>query len=426
MRFFYSALFIGLLPFIVGRLLWRSRRLPAYRERITERLGVYTDGEGDQGNFPVWFHCVSVGESEAAFPVIRGLRQRHPELPILVTCTTPTGSARIRAVLGDTVQHVYLPYDVPFAVKRFLKRFRPRLGVILETEIWPNLFVSCRKQGIPIAIINGRLSSRSVRGYLRLGSLVRESLSAVTLVAAQTWEDAEHYVLIGAENARVIMPGNIKFDVSQDEAMQASARQLRVTLFGSRPVWIAGSTHPGEDEQVLAAQAVLRQQSPHALLVLAPRHPERADSIQRLCVAQGHRVVRRTGQRACQPDEDVFILDTIGELRFFYAMADVAYVGGSLVPHGGQNVLEPAVAGVPVLIGPHTYNFADIVTRLLAAGGAFRIRDAVELGERVTALLEDPAASHTMGSQGMAFVSSNRGAVNRVLDALSDLLAKSA
>lgn len=418
MKRIYSTLFYVAAPFLWARLYWKGRLQPGYRERIAERFGCH---EGPKEPVEFWFHAVSVGECEAAFPVIRALLRQEPQLRLLVTCTTPTGSARVRAVLGDSVRHVYLPYDMPAAVERFLEHFTPGFAVILETEIWPNLFVACQRRHIPLAIINGRLSAKSMRGYSRLPEIARETLGAARLIAAQTAEDAERYVAIGADPDRVRVMGNIKFDIEFDETMRHGARGLRESLFGRRPVWIAGSTHPGEEDALLDALAWVREVLPQALLVLAPRHPERAPVVRQLCEQRGLSVICRSSGQACGPETSVFLIDGVGELRAFYGTADVAFIGGSLIPHGGQNPLEAAITGIPVLFGPHMANFRDIAARLLEQGAAVQIGDGSALARELLACLQQPARASDMGQRGRAFVKSNRGAVERVLAMLHEL-----
>ncbi len=420
MRLLYSGLFYLAVPFILARLSWRSIKAPAYRQRWAERFGLYSVPEDSGG---IWVHAVSVGEAEAAFPLIRLLAERHPTFPVLVTTTTPTGSARVRAVLGGSVQHVYLPYDLPGGVERFLAHFRPQLAVVMETEIWPNLFRACAARRIPLAIVNARLSERSARGYGRLPGLTRDCLSSVGLIAAQTQADADRFIQIGAKPETVCVAGNIKFDLNQPEGWAEDAAQLRLHLFGGRPVLIAGSTHEGEDLPVLVAFAAARQQFRDLALVIAPRHPERFNAVEALCGAQGFRVARRS-QGAPLGDADVFLLDTLGELKQFYAVSDLAFVGGSLVPVGGHNMLEPASAGVPVLFGPHLFNFLEVSRSLLEAGGGIKIQDGRELGQAVIELLAAPHRRAQIGSQARQFVEQGRGALQRVADRLESLLTE--
>ena len=423
MRLCYTLLFHAAVPFLWLRLWWKGRRQPGYRSRIGERFGWYSAPAASQN--VIWVHAVSVGECEAAFPMIKQLLA-DPTLDrqLLVTCTTPTGSARIRDVLGETVSHVYLPYDLPFAVRRFLTAFRPSLGLIMETEIWPNLFHACHRQQIPLAIINGRLSEKSMRGYAYARALVRESLCHLSLIAAQTTADAARYVHLGAEPDRVKVTGNIKFDVQPEAGLRELMQGIRFELFGHRPVWIAGSTHPGEEEIILEAQALVQQSLPEALLILAPRHPERGPDIRQLCESRGFGIQSRTDQSVASHETSVFLLDTLGELRRFYAAVDVAFIGGSLITHGGQNVLEAAMAGIPVLFGPHVGNFRVICTSLLETRAAVQVNNANELARWVTRFLTQPDEARAYGQQGRAYVASNRGALARVVALIHGLIGQ--
>jgi len=418
-RLIYSTLFYLLAPAILGRLFWRGRKQPSYSQRWLERLAIY-DSEPESG--VIWFHAVSVGEAEAAFPLIRAIKDRFPARTILVTATTPTGSARIREVLGDTARHVYLPYDLPDCVDRFIGHYRPVLAVVLETEIWPNLYRACGKRGIPLAIVNGRLSEKSARGYLRLRSLTRTSLSYVRLLAAQTVDDARRYVAIGANPESVVVAGNIKFDSELSADVQDHAKALRNMVFGGRPIFIAGSTHPGEESQILTAFSALRGRFPALLLVLAPRHPHRIGDVVAECKKMNLATRLRSEYKPCDESVDVFLLDTLGELRGFYAASDVAFVGGSLVPIGGHNVLEPAVAGLPVLFGPYMFNFAEIGCKLKESGGGIEVKNAEELALWTGRLLNDESLRREIGDNGKRFVSSNQGAVQRIVEQLGSLI----
>ena len=412
MRLVYTALFYALAPLLLFRLFWKGLKQPGYRQRIGERFGFYA---GPSRDISIWIHAVSVGECEAAFPLIQALLADSESNALLVTCTTPTGSQRIRDVLGDRVQHVYLPYDLPFGINRFFDHFRPRLGLIMETEVWPNLFLAAQERQLSLGIINGRLSDQSVKGYARIQGLIRRSLAGVKLIAAQTPADAAAYARLGAPTDAIHTTGNIKFDVEFDRTMQQHAKSLRHTLFGERPVWIAGSTHPGEEEQLLEALDRIRAAVPHVLLVLAPRHPERTPAITELCRQAGYAVQTRSEGKPCRADTSVFLIDGVGELRLFYGTADVAYIGGSLVPHGGQNVLEAASAGLPVLFGPHVSNFRDICRNLLSQEAATQIQNAAGLAEWITRWLQMPELAAACGERGRAYVESNRGALRAVL-----------
>ncbi|MGI9213871.1 MAG: lipid IV(A) 3-deoxy-D-manno-octulosonic acid transferase [Methylococcaceae bacterium] len=424
MRFVYSLLFYCALPLVMVRMAYRSIRLPAYGHRWNERLALY-----GRPNFPLksksarlWFHAVSVGEAESAFPLIRAIQNQYPDLSILVTTTTPTGSARVIDTLGHTVEHVYLPYDLPDCVERFLARFKPSLGIIMETEIWPNLYTACLNRKIPLALVNARLTERSARGYAWVGGLIKVCLQAVSLLAAQTLSDAQRYLRLGMDSQRVVITGNIKFDAELSPNRLAETRKARELLFGTRPVWIAGSTHHGEDEHVLAAHKLLLSRYPDLALILAPRHPERMDAVAALITAMGLTLNRRSQNSDRQIDESVYLLDTLGELKFLYATADVAFIGGSLITAGGHNMLEPAAIGLPVLFGPHVYNFEEIATRLQECGGGAMISDATQLAEQVDRLIGDPLLRTEWGIQAQAFVNANQGAARRVLEQLTPLI----
>lgn len=419
-RTLYTLLFHLALPVVLVRLLWRARRAPAYSKRIGERFAAGLP-EFQPGG--IWVHAVSVGESIAAAPMIRELRARYPQLPITVTCMTPTGSERIRALFGDTVQHCYLPYDLPWAASRFLRRLQPRLAVVMETELWPNHIHQCARRGIPVALANARLSERSARGYARFARLTAPMLAELSLIAAQTEAEAERFRRLGARAAAVTVTGSIKFDLSVDPALLQQAEALRQAWSASaRPIWIGASTHTGEDEILLAAHRQLLVTHPNALLILVPRHPERFGSVYELCRKQGFATVRRSLAEPPQSGTQVVLGDTMGELLFLYALADVAFVGGSLVPTGGHNLLEPAALGKPVLTGPHVFNFLDIAAQLRDAGALKEIDSAPGLAEAVEALWEDGARAAQVRDAGYRVLKNNQGALGRLLDGLGRLL----
>ena len=415
-RLLYTALLYLLLPLALLRLYWRGRRDAGHRQRWRERLGWITPLPPGG----LWIHAVSVGEVRAALPLIEALLQRYPDQPVLVTTTTLTGSRQVRAALGERVQHVYAPYDLPGAVARFLHRARPRQAIIMETELWPNLLRQCARAGIPVLIANARLSERSARGYARIRRLSAALLRDVTLIAAQAEADAARFRALGAP--RVQVTGNLKYDLQLPADLPQRGQALRGALLGGpRPVWIAASTHAGEDEPVLDAFATLRAQWPELLLLLVPRHPERFDHVAALCQQRGFRVIRRSEQRPCAADTAVFLGDSMGELLLFYAAADLAFVGGSLVPTGGHNVLEPALLGLPVLFGPHMFNFSEAGARLLAGQAAWQIADAAELAARVARLLADPEQARHCGQRGRDLVEQQRGALARLLHCIDTL-----
>lgn len=412
-RRLYTLILCMLMPVVVGRLIWRGWRNREYWRRWGERFGRFPSPEM---NSPIWIHAVSVGEVRAAQPLVREIKQRWPAIPLLVTTTTPTGSEQVKALFGESVLHTYLPYDLPGPVKRFLDGAQPRLALIMETELWPNLFHGCASRKIPIIIANARLSARSLRGYRRVSSLIRETLRSIHLVAAQGEQDAERFRQLGMEADRIRVTGSMKFDQPLPEGLQKHAGELRRRLGEKRMLWIAASTHQGEEEQILDALRQVRREHPDCLLMLVPRHPERFGRVAELCSRAGFRVVRRSSGRPCDQDVDIFLGDTMGELMLFYAASDVAFVGGSLVPTGGHNMLEPAALGKPVIAGPHLFNFTEIAAAMERAGALCRVADGAELAEVTSRLLSSPEERAGMGEAGRRLVQQNRGALQRVLD----------
>lgn len=412
MRLLYTTLLYLLTPIVLLRLLWRSRALRGYRERIGERFGFVPAAPA---GVAVWVHAVSVGESLAALPLIRRLVERHGRGRVWVTTTTPTGSERIQAALGDQVLHSYAPYDLPGAVRRFLERARPAQVVIMETELWPSLFRQLRRRAIPLTIANARLSPRSFKGYSRVAGFAREVLGDVTQVAAQSALDAERFAALGAPRVRNL--GNLKFDIDPPETQVNAGHALRERLGRERRVWIAASTHEGEESAALSAHLSIRQTMPDALLLLVPRHPQRFDEVARRIEKTGMRFERRSA--LIDPATCAVLLgDSLGEMWMYLAASDLAFVGGSLVPVGGHNVLEPAALSLPVMFGPHMHNFLPARELLLEAGAARELSGADELAAAVTALLSDTALRTHMGEAGSAAVLANRGALERLLKLL--------
>lgn len=410
MRRLYTLLLYLILPLALLRLLWRSIKAPAYRRRWKERFALFDPLKISDA---LWIHAVSVGEVQATIPLIKLLREGHPTLPIVITTTTPTGSQRVQELFGEGVFHVYAPFDIPFMVERFLDRTRPRLVVLIETEIWPNMLASCRSRNIPTLLANARLSERSARGYAKLGGFTRQTFRNIDLIAAQSQADADRFVRLGAEPSRVEVTGSIKFDIRLPASLNEQAEVTR-RLWGNRPVWVAASTHEGEDEQLLDAHGVIRERLPECLLVLVPRHPERFDRVAALCEKRGFSLVRRSGQQPCSAQTAVFLGDTMGELPIFLAAGDVTFVGGSLVPHGGHNVLEPAALGVPVLFGPHMFNFAAISQLLLEKDAALQVQTPEELAGAIVRWLTDASERSRIGENGRRVVEENRGALDRL------------
>ena len=423
-RTLYSLFFYLALPVILLRLWLRGRKAPAYRQRVGERLALGLP-HFQQGG--IWLHAVSVGESIAAAPVVRALQERFPQLPITITCMTPTGSERIRSMFGDSVQHCYLPYDLPCRARSFLRRLQPKLAIIMETELWPNHVHQCARMGIPVVLANARLSERSARGYGRFPKLTGPMLAQMDGIAVQTQTEAQRFLQLGARADSVQVTGSIKFDLHIAPELTQQAQALRQQWqLDNRHVWIAGSTHEGEDLPVLQAHQQLLQQFPDALLILVPRHPERFNSVFQLCQTQGLQAVRRSASAGVTPADTVLLGDTMGELLLLYALADVALVGGSLVPHGGHNVLEPAALGKPVLSGPHVFNFLDIVGQMCEANALVKVTDANELAAAVSGLWTDETAYCEMQAAGQQVLQANQGALQRLLDMLSARLERSA
>jgi len=405
---FYSLAFYLLTPFIILRLLWRSIKAPAYRQRWNERFGFY---RGIHPQDVIWFHAVSVGEAEALFPLLRLLLTRHPGAKLLITTTTPTGSARVQATFGDQVTHVYLPYDLPCVTRRFLKRFQPRLAVIMETEIWPNLYAACGKQNMPLFLINARLSEKSACGYRKIPSLIRSSLAKVSLIAAQTRDDAERFVSIGAQSESVKVLGNMKFDIQIAEETIEEGRRLKSSVFGGRFVWIIASTHKNEEAVFLDSYPELKAMIPELLLVIVPRHPERFPEVKKLCEERQLQVVMRTSGDRCAAATDVYIADTMGELKMLYAAADIAFIGGSMVPVGGHNLLEAAAVGAPVMFGPYMVNFKEIAEGVLARNAALQCRTQQDIVSTVHSLYADSEHRTELARRAGAFLQENRGAI---------------
>ncbi len=415
LRGLYSAVLYVLVPVTVYHLIWRGFRQAEYLERWGERYAAYRTPPLDGC---IWVHAVSVGEVNAAAPLVNALLDLRPDLRLLVTTITPTGSARVRALWGERVEHVYLPYDLSGAVRRFLAHFRPRLALVLETELWPNLLFCCRDHGVPAYLVNARLSERSLRGYRALRPLVGRALRTLSRVAAQSEADAGRFVQLGARPDAVSVLGNLKFDIRVDETARRTAAAFAAHS-GGRRAWIAASTHPDEEAAVIAMHRRLRARWPDLLLLWAPRHPERFRPVAQACVEAGWRVATRQLTQWPDGEDDVFVIDTLGELVHFYACAEVAFVGGSLQPVGGHNLLEPAALGVAVVTGPQLHNFADIAQRMDEAG-ALRIgADADAVAAELEALLGDDAARAAMVAEGLRLVKEGRGALALTLDMIT-------
>ena len=436
-RALYSLVMHALLPLFVLRLAKRGFSDRRYWRGWPQRLG-FTGLPQLHG--ATWLHAVSVGEVQAAAALVEHMLKAQPARPLLITTTTPTGAERARALFGGRVYHAYAPYDLPFAARRLLRRANPARLIVMETEIWPNIIHHCRRRHVPVALANARLSARSAAGYRRVSSITRPALQAISLIAAQTEDDRQRFIALGAHPAKVIVTGNIKMDIPPPPDLARHGRALRRRFGAGRPIWIAASTHAGEENQVLAAHQQITSHLPETLLILAPRHPQRAAAVAKLAQKHG-RVLRRTQDAAAEPglaEEDttkrarhaaplrpahcdIYLVDTLGELPRFFAAADVAFIGGSLVPVGGHNMIEAAALGVPVVFGPHVFNFQHASRQLLAADAARKVHGSEELAQTVQTLLKDAPLRRRLGANGKAVVEANRGALERLTALLSRL-----
>ncbi len=417
LRLLYSALWYLAVPLIGLRLAWRARRQPEYLQHVGERFGRYpTSMVGPL----IWLHAVSVGETRASAPLVHALLDAHPDCSLLLTHMTPTGratAAEIFANLGPRVQSAYLPYDFPWAVARFLHHFRPRIGVLMETELWPNLVEGCRRTGTPLAMVNARLSERSARGYRRAGSLARDAFGHLAAIGAQTEADGRRLTTLGARWLQVT--GNIKFDITPPEAMLALGETFRNRI-GPRQILLAASTHEGEEGPLLEAFA--SQCPPEALLVLVPRHPQRFDEVARLVGRSGLKLQRRSSNEPVMADTRVWLGDSMGEMYAYYAAADTALIGGSWEKLGGQNPIEATAVGCPVVVGPHTFNFKAVCEQAIEAGAALRANNLEDGLKLALEIIHSPARRKTMSEAGRNFAHTHRGATARTVALLAPLL----
>lgn len=410
MSFLYQLLIRIAAPLVFIATCLRGLRDRSYRERLPERFGFTRLRFAMR---PIWLHAVSVGEVQAATPLIRRLLVNPEQRPVLITTTTPTGAARVRSLFGEQLSHAFLPYDTPGAVRRFLQRVQPQCAIIMETELWPNLLTQCVAQRIPVVLGSARISSRTAARYQQLRALFARSMPAVW-VGAQTQADAERLLHLGALPGHVQVTGNIKFDIEIADNVRAAGAALRAQ-WGERPVWIAGSTHEGEEQQVLSAHRLVCERRPDALLVLAPRHPQRFAQVAALLKDEHMASVSRSSRQPVLPQHSVLLLDTLGELTTFYAGSDVVFVGGSLVPVGGHNLLEPAALSVPAISGPHTFNAPDIAGKLAERDALRHVYSSAELAEVLLELLDHPEERVRQAAQALAVVQESRGALSRLL-----------
>ncbi|MCS3434138.1 lipid IV(A) 3-deoxy-D-manno-octulosonic acid transferase [Klebsiella sp. BIGb0407] len=419
MESLYTALIYLIQPFVWVRLLLRSRKAPAYRKRWLERYGFCHGKVAPDG---ILLHSVSVGETLTAIPLVRALRHRYPTLPITVTTMTPTGSERAQSAFGKNVHHVYLPYDLPCAMNRFFDTTRPKLVIVMETELWPNMIAILHKRKIPLVIANARLSERSAKGYKKLGHFARRLMSRITLIAAQNEEDGQRFIDLGLKRNQLTVTGSLKFDISVTPELAARAIALRSQWAPHRKVWIAASTHDGEERIILEAHRQLLESFPDLLLILVPRHPERFADAQTLIRKAGFSYILRSSNEVPSTSTQVVIGDSMGELMLLYGIADIAFVGGSLVERGGHNPLEPAAHAIPVLMGTHTFNFKDICAKLQQADGLITVTDAESIAKEISTLLTDEDYRLYTGRHAVEFLHQNQGALQRLLQILEPYL----
>jgi len=419
MQFLYSLLIALGTPFILLYFAFRGIRDRFYLRRWGERFG-YLPSTIKQGG--IWVHAASVGEFNAAIPLIKSLIATYPGLPLMVTTLTPTGSERVKTVLGKQVAHSYIPIDLPGAVARFLCHLQPRLIVIMETEIWPNLYLQANRSKIPLLMANARLSERSVRHFRHAPRFVARVLQSVTWTGAQSAGDAERFTLCGADQHRTVTTGNLKFDLDIPANLKANAAVLRSRWTGHRSVLVAGSTHEADEQVVIPAFLQLLKKRPDALLILVPRHPERFSRSAQLARDAGLKTELRSEGEICSEQAQCFIIDSIGELLSYYALGDVAFVGGSMGEVGGHNALEPAALGIPLLLGPNMDNARDIAAKLLHCGAALQVTGQEEFKQAAEKILTDDNLAKTMGRCGQNLVDQNKGALDLTIKAIGKLL----
>ena len=425
-RLLYSALLYFLLPFTAIKLLWRGLRQPAYLNHWSERYGFYSQAASQP---LIWLHCVSVGETRAAKPLIEALLEKYPAHQILLTHATPTGREAGEQLFPHNkhprISRCYLPYDTPDAVKRFLKHYQPALGLLMETELWFNLIASCKAQSIPLLLVNARLSERSARGYAKVGTLTTQGLNSLSAIAAQTEQDATRLKTLLGTAGKIMVAGNLKFDVNPPADEAERGCYLRGLLGFKRPVFLAASTRDGEEALIL--EAIASSEIPNLLTIIVPRHPQRFDEVATLLTKHSIAFCRRSefsmGTVAGEiPNCSVILGDSMGEMFTYYAACDVAFIGGSLLPLGGQNLIEASAMGKPVLIGPHTFNFSDATNQAVLAGAAIRVSDPQELKEELSALMHDAEARKIMSDAALLFSKSASGATQRLMDLIGQYL----
>lgn len=414
LRYFYTLLYILAAPLLCVRWVYKSFKPPQYREPLRERFGIVSKESSES----IWFHAVSMGESNAAIAIIKRLLAKFPDLNIIVTTTTPTGARQIQSGLGNKVKHHYSPCDLPGTIKRFIHRARPKLLVIMETELWPNWLHHLKEQKIPVILANGRLSERSAQKYEKVFSLAKEMMAAFVKVLAVNQHDAERFQRIGLSVDKLVVTGNIKFDI---DIPQFSDHEYYPEWKGV-PIWIAASTHKGEDELILKAHQLICQQVPNARLILVPRHPERFESVARIITESGFNMARRSQPSSWNKDAQVLLGDTMGEMMKAFSISDITWVGGSFAEIGGHNPIEPAVLAKPVFTGPHIFNFNEIYCDLINAGGAQMVENETELARRIVELMQAPDENQDMGKKALQVIENNRGALDKTVSVIEEYL----
>ncbi len=422
MKLFYTVLFVLVVPLIWLRLIWLGLYSPAYFERWQERFGYGLILSYDKPI--IWIHAVSVGEVEASRPVVKLLKDNFSEYQLLITTMTPTGGERVKAIFANTVNHRYLPYDLPFAIKIFLTATHPNFGIIMETEIWPNLISICAKYQIKLILANARMSECSSKGYQLISTLTSKILQSLTFIATQDEMDTERFTKLGADIKKIHTIGNLKYEIMMPTNLTQQGKSMRAQWDINRPVLITASTHKGEEEVILNAFHQILTQYPNLLLIIVPRHPERCDHVTTISQQAGFTILRHSESQPCTSDIQILVVDTMGDLPLFYCASDIAFVGGSLVPHGGHNILEPAALGIAVIIGPHNFNFDQITQQFLQAKAAIQVSDATSLAMTVIYLLQTPHKRTTMGKVSLQLIVNNQGAGMRLIDLIRSNVLK--
>lgn len=415
-RFLYNLLLLLVTPYVFLYLLWRARKQPEYLSHLAERFGFYKEFSVKP---VIWLHTVSVGETRAIQNLIKRLISAYPAYEILLTHTTPTGRAAGKQLYGNQVKRVYLPYDYPFAINLFLDRFSPRLGILMETEVWPNLTHACNNRNIPLLLLNARMSEKSLRRYVRFRSFTKDVFSNISAISAQTPDDASRLSMLGGKN--ISINGNLKFDIEAPESMFNLAKDLRNKIGTGRPVFMAASTREGEELLILSAFAKIN--IPGLLMIIVPRHPQRFDDVSTLIHHSGHVFQRRSENRNIAKETNILLGDSMGEMFAYYAAADLAFIGGSLLPFGGQNLIEACTVGTPVIVGPYMYNFEESTKIAINAGAAIKINNIEEMVKVINRLFQEEYSLQNMRLQCKEFVESNRGATEKSLAVIKNYLS---